>query len=1105
MAVYRARARTVQCPIMPAEAAPRPSPTSPWRVVVEQVRREVGDARDEYGSLGSINWLRHHMGDRGANPNVVRNIIYRDKGKLPDKRTLYRILDDLWRTCGQPPLRCPELEALLSPGNGHDQEVLQLLGREKRRAFRTFVQAVRAGEFPKLVIAGRPGSGKTLLTDYIQQALEVAPAGTDRLVRLEFGGTDLATALARLGAAVEVAPALMEARLVRVGAASSFAVQADAQADVARAILEAARTHPGRQVMLLHVSQTLGGQESLGRASLRLNEPDVPRVSAAEWLWASLFEPLSRLPRTAVLVSMADLPLRAQARMGAFAGPVRLTPPTVAEARRFVRARLPHVGDDRHEEIVRLAGRSFEELRTLTLLAEIRDPAADSGATSERSVMQLARAIDSCDARLRRFLAVVAVLSLPDFAAFGRGELARLLRRVDGDAGEFEAAFLDATPGASDAVRCFSRELAHELRARLATADPATYRDLHWQAGAQVEAAARAAPRGETASRYLTFLLEARAWGALADWMSVHGAPQALVGRLWAAAAQELPAGRDLERIAQRVASHYVRLGTFQHPDVRDAFAVLAASTDADLRTWAALRRVEGLALRGHHDQAEALLAALPSTDDPRLAADAAIARAGVERWRGRRGEATRLVLEEAPKWLRDADPGVETDAVRVKASLWAGLLAKDRGDLDAALASFASVPRADDLDAARVAFQRGDVYMRMGHFDRALCAMDEAVALARRSDALAIERTRYLARRATVHRRRGDLHRAAADFAAARALLRSGPDGATGHRPAADDGEREFWLARVDDEAGMLLLAEGRFDEAAIVFDRDLLRFRRYAEAHGVDATYRVLRSTLRLAIAYGCRSVGQPFRRPFTVSAALGADTPDLRQARALIAAVLERVEDDEEGWNVSSLARDTLLVANLFVASGREAVALAERALEGSRYPNQRAQAHAHAAAGALRLPDLDAAEAHTEAGIRAQAESIAAAAGEERGDAELCAWLVSLATCAAVARGDARTAGRRLAQGLARAELRPYHAALLRQFGDAVESHRLAGWARSPELAAALDLDGRLDPGALRLPDALAAHWSRVVGDPDAAAASTTTTDASRPQWGPEVEP
>ncbi len=1043
----------------------------------ERVRREVGHQRDEHGSLGSINWLRHHMEARGANPNVVRNIIYRDKGKLPDKRALYGILDDLWQAHGHTPLDSNGLASLLSPSSTQDQEVLQLLGREKRRTYRDYLQAVRSGADPKLVVLGRPGSGKTLLCDYIQQALELPPPTVDRLIRLEFGGTDLATALARLGAAVEVPPAVMEARLVKLGSASAFAVQADAQADVARAILEAARTFAGRQTLLLHVSQTLGGQESLGLVPLRLNDPDVPRVSAAEWLWISLFEPLARLPRTSLLVSLADLPLRAQARLGAFAEPVRLTPPTLADARRFVRARLPNADPARHDQIIRLAGRSFEELRTLTLLAEIRDPAAEPATAPERSVMQLAKAIDGGEEHLRRFLAAVAVLSLPDYPEFSRAELENLLELTHDQPGEIDATFLDSLPGRADTVRCFSRDLARELRQRLLNHDPATYRELHRHAAAMIEGAAKAAPRGEVASRYLAFLIEARSWDELIDWMTYCGAPQALVGRLWAAAHRELPPGRDLERFAQRVAAHYVKLGTFQHPDVRAAFAVLAASTDAELRTWTALRRAEGLSLRGHHEQAESLLTNLPSTDDTRLAADTAIARASIARWRGRRGEAARLVFDEAPRHLRRAPAGAATDTVAVKAALWAGLLAKDQGDLDAALASFESVPRADDLDAARVAFQRGDVFMRLGHYDRALRAMDEAVNLALRSDALASEQTRYLARRATVHRRRGDLARSAVDFDAARTLLLS----ATPSMGAATDSwERDFWLARVEDEAGLLLLAAGRFDEAAMTFDRNLRRFQRYADVHGIDATYRVLRCTVRLAIAYGCRAVGQPFRRPFAVSRALDGDAPDLRQARRLISEVLARVEDDTHGWRISSLARDALLAANLFAASGADAVDMAERALTGSRFPYQRATAHAHAAAGALRVPDPAMAEVHVEAATRELSAATAGATDHERGDLELDAWLIALGTVAAAQRGDLRLAGRRLAQGLQRHDLRAQHDALLRQFGEAVEDLGVAAWAQAPELAALLQAGDRLDAGALRLPDALAAHWARITG-------------------------
>src|SRR5680860_1556616 len=163
--------------------ANEPVGVSPWRPIFEQVRGRVGTRHDEFGVLGSINWLRRQMEVRGANPNVVRNIIYRDKGKLSDKRVLFEILRELWATASDQPLNAPEIEVLLSPHASAELEVLQLLGREKRRAFRSFVRAVREGEQPKLLVTGRPGSGKTMLTDYIQQALQVPPAAEARVVR----------------------------------------------------------------------------------------------------------------------------------------------------------------------------------------------------------------------------------------------------------------------------------------------------------------------------------------------------------------------------------------------------------------------------------------------------------------------------------------------------------------------------------------------------------------------------------------------------------------------------------------------------------------------------------------------------------------------------------------------------------------------------------------------------------------------------------------------------------------------------------------------------------------------------------------------------------
>ncbi len=1076
--------------------------TNLWRAAFELVRGVSASERDEHGVIGSINWLRAQMERRGANPNVVRNIIYRDKGKLPDKRALFDILDELWQHGGRPPLEAPELRALLTPGSGNEHEVLHLLGREKRRVYRAFVMSVRSGDHPKVVVTGRHGSGKTLLADYIEQALRTPPPAAERIVRLEFVGNDLATALARLGKALGVPLTLLEAKLVEIGSSSAFAVQADTQANVARLVLDAARRFDGRQVLLLHVSHSLGGQDSLADTALRLNTPDVPRVSAAEWLWSSLFEPLSRLPACALFVSLSDLPVRAAQRLGRFDAPLKLMPPSTTEARRFVRARLPNAAPAQHEDIVRRAGRSFDELRTLTLLAEARaDGVHAPELASQRSVAHLSQLIETgADEHLHGFLVSLAVLSLPDFPSFTAGTLATLLERQQADLSDLEAAFLDRVPADEPAYRCFSLDLARALRERLAAYDPDTYRAFHDRAAECYVQAAHGDPTGEPATRYLSHRFEARNWPALCAWMDRHRLQQSLVRRIWLAGSKELPDGTALQQLALRVARHYVARGSYQHQDARDAFSVLSGADDVDLRVWTTLQRVEGLVLRAQFDQAETLLASLPTPGAAHLKAAAALGRAGIARWRGSLTEAERLVnqdvaahLSESEAALEDAIGGdaakaadviAETRRVREQARMWAGLLAKDRGDLQVAITHFGPNSERDDLVAARLAFQRGDVLMRFGHFDRALEALDEAVELAQRSEALLAEQTRYLARRGTLRRRRGELAAAAADFAAARQVLQ----GLARNRhdledELGDEAEVGFWLARVDDEASLNLLARGRFDEAMSLVERNIVRFRRYASSHGVDATYRLMRSVLRMAVAYGCRGTAQALRRPFPVGPALGQTNPDLEHARRLFDTLIERIESDDGDLRSSALYRDSLLSANLFARDPEHALELALRTMDEKGRPYQLAQARTHAAAATLRAGRPEATEAHLRAACAAMVETRSSAFSApdgrpERGDLEQVAWIQTLAACAALLARDAETAGERLVSGLRRSELAPFHAMMLHQVACAAECADLDDALRASPLGEALGLYASAGTQPLRFADALVLHWRRL---------------------------
>ncbi len=1068
---------------------------SPWRRLFEEVRRELGGRRDDDGVVGSINWLRKAMAARGANPNVVRNIIYRDKGKVADKRALLELLKGLWAELDRGPLQAPELEVLLSLG-GHAEEATGLPGREKRRVYGEFVSGVRGGAAPKLLVTGRPGSGKTLLLDFVQGALNGPPKAAPRIARLEFTG-DLTASLGRLAQALGVPAQRFEARLANVSR-GAYAVQADAQAEVARVFLDALKHDGAPAVLLLYVSGSLASQESLGAGPgavpLRLNTPDVPRVNGAEWLWASLLEPMSRLSHLSLLISTPDLPARALLNLGAFGEPVRLNPPTLSEARRFVGGRLPHLPPAQQEALVARAGRSFEELRTLTLLAEIREGGpppgrvegtaktdADSEALDRADgapiphLEELSRLVETVgEGRLRDFLAALAVLSLPE-GPF-HGDALRNLRKPEwGELSGLEEAFLDPVPGQEGVWRPFSRQLARSLRARLQKADPARYRLLNGAAAGHHAAAAREAPRGEAATRYLLHTFEARDWAALEGWLNEHSVPQALLHRMWEAASAELE-GERLEGVAEPLAKHYVRLGSYEHPNAVAAFEVLSASPDARLRAWAGLKRAEGAALRGQFERAEVFLAHADTQSeadaalDATLKAELALVRASVARWRGSLGEAAALVEEEARGELPHIPARASGGLVHAKVAVWAGLIAKDGGDLEGALREFGTLRTDDDLVRARVAFQTGDVRMALGRFDGALTALSEAVRLA--SEAPAFERARYLARRATLHRRRGAFGKSRADFAAALGVLEPSLVGSA--------VTRDFERAKVEDERALLLLAKSAFEEAALVLSRNLEVFRAYGRTFGVDASFRLLRTRLRLGLLYWCRGLGRPYRFPLTApfQHATGHANwvnNDLTHARRLVHAVLKDVGAHPDGpERYGPLLRKGLLAASLVAPPG-EGVARARDSLVNARFPYPEAQSRAYLAAALLRAGDPDAALEETGRAHAAFETSRELSQSErEAGDIGLSAWLVSTEIRAHLLVGSPAAAGDRLARALDTPLLEPYHDTLLRAFGEAAETAP-RDWACYGGLRERLALADNALEDCLRLPDALVAWW------------------------------
>src|SRR5690606_6533040 len=228
------------------------------------------------------------------------------------------------------------------------------------------------------------------------------------VTRFEFADSDLNSSFVRFAVELGLDPAVVEARLVRIGTASAFAVQADAQAEVVRVISEALRQSSVPRVILLHLAQGLNEPGRLGAAPLRLNTPEVPRVSAAEWLWTTLVSQLAALPGTSLLVSTAALPSGVHGVAGAggwLDGPLILSAPTAAEARRFVAAHGTQLDEETRQGIVDRAGRSYEALRTLSLLALLRQSAGSDGheaKAEDDSLEELASAIEpGSEPRLR--------------------------------------------------------------------------------------------------------------------------------------------------------------------------------------------------------------------------------------------------------------------------------------------------------------------------------------------------------------------------------------------------------------------------------------------------------------------------------------------------------------------------------------------------------------------------------------------------------------------------------------------------------------------------------------------------------------------------------
>ncbi len=594
------------------------------------LRAHLPDQRGAWGVRGSLRWLEEAMRARGAGAASVRNIVYRDVGTPDDKRALHAILSELYAQAGlsAPPLALPaSLPA-----------ELELLGRSKKRVFRSFMNGLRAGRPPRLLVSGPAGVGKTLLIEHLERAIAEQDS-TLRVTRLLLG-EDWSAGLGAEG----------------LHGGLPFAVQAEQQAQAAVRFLAgcggagSSGTGSGGAVLI----RAAGGHF----AGLPLRQADGTPVSAAAWAAEHLWR---RAPaHLAVLLALEDgRGLSAEDRPQV----TRLTPPTPGEARRYLMSKLK-VSEVEADALVKQTGRHLDRL---ALLASLGSGEALAAARLLREP-QAARVLAAVQ------VALGAEPSAPRFiieAALGSalGSLPPHLRALLDEINPAEPR--PVSPALlQDAAGQQTPALLAQARRRLADATRAPVSD--------------AAPTW--AAWHLRALAELGEWDALAEWLSQRPAQAAHAPPLWRGARREAPAAARAV-IARWVVSHHAALGRYDHPQARDALFSLLEAQDAGARLWARVKLAESSVDAGNFEAAAAQLAQPEVQLELRQAqgqsehdwhaaaqADALLVEAALLRWQGDFSAASRALKTRAPL------------PAGARASLWRGLIAKDAGHWDDAL-----------------------------------------------------------------------------------------------------------------------------------------------------------------------------------------------------------------------------------------------------------------------------------------------------------------------------------------------------------------------------------------------------------------------------------
>ncbi|KQR40680.1 hypothetical protein [Deinococcus sp. Leaf326] len=767
-----------------------------WKAALEQVRaaRPPGPGCGAGPQPGSLRWLEAELGRRGGNPAALRNIVYRDTGRPADKAHLADILRELAAGAGLTlDLDVPGVAAPLP-------DELELLGRAKKRVYKGFLAALRAGRAPRMVVAGRAGAGKTVLLDHLSRALEQS-----------------GVLVTRLGLSGEVGDVLALAPV----AGRSFAALAERQ----RAALLAVAPARGAWLVRLAGELRFAGDPPRG--------PGGEVVTPGAWAAALL---LAAPPGVAVLLALED----ARGWPPDLAPVTELRPPTQAEAQAYLMEKLglPRTAAG---ALARETGRNLDRLTLLAGAEAARGPEGETGpepagaaGLADPDVCRLAAAFAALDAAWPDQVGGRPHPGAALDAALG-GALAQLplharahARPVPGRPGEWQAA---------SSLRALQPRLApaalETARLRLAGSAP------------EVPGAYRVGA-----------LVAGGDWAGLRAWLLGTPDDAQFLPPWWPVVrAGSPPHGR--EALARLVVSHYAGRGEYGHPQARDALFLLLASGEEGVRAWARVKLAESRLDAGDPETAAAQLAG----PEVRLAlsaqapadlwtlsaqADALLVQGALARWRGDLAAATCAVHD--PRTARSG----------ARALLWRGLIAKDAGRWAEALADLRAVPDHSPLLSARARYQEGDLRLRLGQPAAARALLLEVAGRLEQAGAPPEEQARSLARAATALRRLGQPAGAMRLLERALALVPAAPPGSPGSGGA--DG---VVRARLLSEGVPVLLALNRHGDALaqVAGALDLLGA---SGARRAEAAYRVRRTVYRAALAYLTRGLGRRYQHP-------------------------------------------------------------------------------------------------------------------------------------------------------------------------------------------------------------------------------------------------